>query len=272
MLFRSQGFDAIGQQQAGRLADAIEKIQQEFSPGIKKFLDEYRKDSEPLRVFMTKVGKSLIGEELPTKGSNYALVAAQDIPGKVFKSPESYKAFVDAVGGNRQIAEAEARKYFASQLEAIKTAKDAENFLRKNRTMLKETGFYNQADQYARNIAQAEKRGAAAGKVAETSADVVKKQQQLSDTLRTFESDFALAEKPAQIASVSKSFAKSLLDKGLVDQAGYRSMMGDIAKLENTIADANQFKQGVYSLIKKGLGYGVAGTAGYYGIKGVTGD
>ena len=49
-------------------------------------------------------------------------------------------------------------------------------------------------------------------------------------------------------------------------------MMSEINKLENTVADANQFKQGMWSLVRKGLGYGAAGTAGYYGIKGVTGD
>ena len=59
----AEGFDAIGQQQAGKLADAVEKIQREFSPGIEKFLTQYRKDSEPLNAFRTKLGESIVGKE-----------------------------------------------------------------------------------------------------------------------------------------------------------------------------------------------------------------
>ena len=55
----AEGYDAISQQMAGRLADRIEAIQKEFSPSIEKFLTQYKKDSEPLRVFQSKVGKAL---------------------------------------------------------------------------------------------------------------------------------------------------------------------------------------------------------------------
>ena len=49
----AEGYDAISQQMAGRLADRIEAIQKEFSPKIEKFLTQYKKDSEPLRVFQS---------------------------------------------------------------------------------------------------------------------------------------------------------------------------------------------------------------------------
>jgi hypothetical protein len=58
----AEGFDSINQIQAGKLADMVEGIQKEFSPGIAKFLEQYRKDSEPLRVFKTKLGEAIVGK------------------------------------------------------------------------------------------------------------------------------------------------------------------------------------------------------------------
>ena len=113
----------------------------EFSDGrINKFIEQYRKDSEPMRAFNTKIGRAFLDQELLGKGVNYNSVAAQDIPAKVFRSPESFEILVDALGGNRQLANAEANKYFASQLEGVTTYDRAKDFISKNRTMLKETG------------------------------------------------------------------------------------------------------------------------------------
>jgi hypothetical protein len=59
----AEGYDAINQIEAGKLADMVENIQKEFSPGITKFLDTYKKDSEPLRIFKSKLGQATIGKE-----------------------------------------------------------------------------------------------------------------------------------------------------------------------------------------------------------------
>lgn len=187
----AEGFDAINQQRAGKLADSIEKVMEEFSPGIKTFINQYRKDSEPLRNFQSKLGKSLIGEQ---KGTTIATTAAQDIPKKVFGSPEGYKNFVDAIGGDTKLAQSEAQRYFASQLEG-KTATQARKFLADNRTMLKETNSYEMAGKYVQQLEQAEKRGATAIARGETRAVTAVEQRELSNKLRIIQSDIDRADK-----------------------------------------------------------------------------
>ena len=59
----AEGYDAIGQQQAGRLADYVENIQKEFSPGFEKYLSQYKQDSIPLNDFKNRLGKAVVGKE-----------------------------------------------------------------------------------------------------------------------------------------------------------------------------------------------------------------
>ena len=187
----AEGFDAINQQRAGKLADSIEKVMEEFSPGIKTFINQYRKDSEPLRNFQSKLGKSLIGEQ---KGTTIATTAAQDIPKKVFGSPEAYKNFVDAIGGDTKLAQSEAQRYFTSQLEG-KTPVQARKFLESNRDMLKKTNSYEMVGEYVQQLEQAEKRGATAIARGETRATTAVEQRELSNKLRIIQSDIDRADK-----------------------------------------------------------------------------
>ena len=191
----AEGFDAINQQRAGKLAESIEKVMSEFSDGrIDKFIAQYRKDSEPLRVFQTKVGKALVDEQLVGKGVNYANVPAQAIPAKAFKSPDEYYALVDALGGNQQLANVQAQRYFSGQMEAIKNAKDAENFIRKNRTMLKETDSIKMAEDYAIALRNAEKRGAGVVVKGEARVKTAEEQSKLKSDLEIIQSDIARAD------------------------------------------------------------------------------
>ncbi len=189
----AEGFDAINQQKAGKLADSIERVMEEFSPGIKTFISQYRRDSEPLRAFQSKLGKSLVGEQ---KGTTIATTAAQDIPKTVFKNKENFDNFVDAIGGDRKLAQAEAQQYFASQLEG-KTAAQARKFLADNRSMLKETGSYEMAGKYVQKLEQAEKRGATALERGKTRTKTAADQRKLEGELRILQSDIDRADKIA---------------------------------------------------------------------------
>jgi len=190
----AEGFDAINQQKAGKLADAVEKAMSEFSNGkIDKFINQYRKDSDPLRAFESKLGKALIGEQ---KGTTVATVNAQNIPKQVFGSPEGFANFVDAIGGDVKLAQAEAQQYFASQLEG-KTAAQARKFLADNRTMLKETGSYEMAGKYVQQLEQSEKRGATALERGKTRTKTAADQRKLEGELRILQSDIDRADKIA---------------------------------------------------------------------------
>ena len=112
----AEGYDAIGQQQAGKLADMVEGIQKEFSPGISKFLEQYRKDSEPLRAFKTKLGKSIV----ETEDFDMARFATDPatIGSKFFKSETSVKDLINLLGDNAPQAEKIARGYVSDQLRS----------------------------------------------------------------------------------------------------------------------------------------------------------
>jgi hypothetical protein len=262
----AEGYDAISQQMAGRLADRIEAIQKEFSPKIEKFLTQYKKDSEPLRIFQTNIGKALTDVQLPGSGTNLATVAAQDIPGRVFKSRESYDALVKAFGGDRKLAEAEAKRYFASQLEGKGTAKEAENFIRQNRAMLKETNSLPMAEKYAIDLRTYETRTGAAGQVKKSEETIAKEKKQLVQDYQTFESDLSVAANdPAKITAASNNLAKKMLDHGQINQMEYRELQRQIEKVRLTVRDANQMKDQIKLFVYRALGYGALATVGGYG-------
>lgn len=126
----AEGFDAIGQQQAGKLADAVEAIQREFSPSIGKFLEQYKKDSEPLRVFKTKLGEAVVGKE-EFDMARFATDPAT-LGSKFFKSETGVKDLITLLGGDASKAEGIARGYAADRLRDA-SAKDIEKFLSDSR-------------------------------------------------------------------------------------------------------------------------------------------
>ena len=257
-----EGFNAISQQQAGELANKVEAIMKDFSPGIETFIKQYRKDSEPLRVFQTKVGKALIDEQLLGKGANYAAVPAQSIPGKVFKSKEDYAALIDALGGNKQLAQDAAQKYFVSQLEGIKDAKSVEKFVRDNRTMLKETGVYDMANRYAKTIADAEKRGARATEMGKTRAATAAEQKALQQDLVRLGTDVERARDVGEISQQATNVANRLEKAGILSIAQRDQLLREI----NQIADLQKKRELIQKVIKWGLGGGTA----YGAYSGVT--
>jgi len=262
----AEGYDAIGQQMAGQLAKRIESIMKEFSPSIEKFLTQYKKDSEPLRVFQSKVGKVLTGEQLPTPGTNFFNYAAQDLPGAVFKSRENYNALVGALGNNRQLAESLAKRFFAAQLESKGSAKEVENFIRQtnNRAMLRETNALADAERYAINLRTAEKRGEVAKQIGETELKTVKEQTQLLNDIRKFESDLVVANDPKTVVSIGDSFSKKLLDSQIIDQKAYRALQIEIDNISKTINDAAIAKQALKNSAYKAAKYGAGGTLASY--------
>lgn len=112
----AEGFDAINQIQAGKLADMVEGIQREFSPGIGVFLEKYRKDSEPLRVFKTKLGEAIVGKEEFDMG-RFATDPAT-LGSKFFKSETSVKDLINLLGDDASQAEKIARGYVSDQLRS----------------------------------------------------------------------------------------------------------------------------------------------------------
>ena len=250
----AEGFDAINQQKAGKLADSIERVMEEFSPGIKTFISQYRKDSAPLQAFQSKLGKSLVGEQ---KGTTIATTAAQDIPKAVFKNKENFDNFVDAIGGDKKLAQAEAQKYFAGQLQG-KDATQARKFIddRNTRAMLKETGSYDMANNYVRQLEQSEKRGVTALERGKTRTKTVADQRKIEGELRILQSDIDRADKitdaKEKINYINKQ-AQKLADYLPIEQRD--QFLNEVQGVVN----AEQMKQSV----KKWTGIAL-GAAGLY--------
>lgn len=108
----SEGYDAIGQQQAGRLAEYVENIQKEFSPGFAKYLEQYKKDSQPLNEFKSRLGKAVVGKE-EFDMSQFSVDAAKLGP-KVFESASTVEQLIKLAGP--QQAEQLARGFLADKL------------------------------------------------------------------------------------------------------------------------------------------------------------
>lgn len=122
----AEGFDAIGQQQAGKLADAVEAIQREFSPKIGKFLEQYKADSQPLNAFKTKLGEAIVGKEEFDMGRFATDPAA--LGEKFFKTETGIKDLINLLGGDVAKAEQIARGFISDKL-ANASGNDVQKFI-----------------------------------------------------------------------------------------------------------------------------------------------
>jgi len=247
----AEGFDAINQQMAGDLAKSIEKVMSEFSEKrIDKFINQYRKDSEPLKAFQSRLGKSFVGEQ---KGTSIATTPAESVANAVFKNKENYDNFVSAIGGDEKLAREEAQKYFASQLEG-KTPVQARKFLSDNRSMLKETGSYEMVGNYVQQLEKAEKRGAGALERGKAREPIVKEQRDLQNKLNIIQSDIARADaytNPVEKINYINNQAKKLADLLPIEQRD------KFLREVQSVVSAEQKKQKLIKWTKIALGVGV---------------
>lgn len=200
-----EGYKAIGQGFAkdmyGLLADQMKGYSKEFA----KYLNDYKRLSQPIEVYGTKIGKGLT-ETQDAAGKYYAKTAEQ-VAEDIFSSPEKFKQFVDAVGGNRQIADAAARRYFAGLAEKANTSEKVESLLRDNRALLNEIPAIRQeiTSRFLQPLKQAERRVVAAKTIETTSKEIVKDLPKLiKDT------DKALADKLKNIKGSETIFSDAV--------------------------------------------------------------
>lgn len=281
-----EGYQAIGQDLAreiyGKLSDSMKK----YSPEFSTYLENYSRLSEPLRVTGSRVGKALVDEQLHGKGANYAVVAAEDIPKRVFKNRESYGALVDALGGNKQLAEAEAKKFFVGQMEKLGgDPKKLEGFIRDNREMLRLTNSIDMAESYlARASAFARRAGAAEARSAEElarakdiealskqeSAASRKEAERLKDVSTEFskmESQMKAARTPDEIARLHDAAASRLFKEGKITQAQYDDMLAQGREVLQKVADKQQAIRSLLNLTWRSVGGGLIGAAAYGGVR-----
>ena len=169
-----EGYKAIGQGFAKDMYKSLSGQMKSYSKNFEKYLDDYKRLSQNLEAYGSRVGKG-ITQTQDAKGLYYAKTAEQ-IAKDIFSSPEKFKTFVDAVGGNRQIADAAARRYFAGLAEKATTPKAVEDLLRDNRALLNEVPAIRQelTTKYLEPLRQSERRFSAAGAIKEESTEAAK--------------------------------------------------------------------------------------------------
>jgi hypothetical protein len=109
----AEGYDAIGQQMAGRLSDLVESTQKEFAPKFASFLERYKADSQPINRFVNNLAKRVTGRE----EADFAQfkVDPASLADNVFSSKQGVSQLVETVGPEQ--AENIARSYVANTLQ-----------------------------------------------------------------------------------------------------------------------------------------------------------
>jgi hypothetical protein len=144
----AEGYDAIGQQRAGDLAESIEKIQREFSPGFGKYLEQYKADSQPLNDFKSKLGQAILGKS-ETDFGKYA-TDAFTLADKAFYSAGSVDQLTKIAGP--QAAEQLARSFIANRIKGG-SAKEISSVIQ-DRNISDWIGKFPALEQELNNLAQ----------------------------------------------------------------------------------------------------------------------
>jgi len=189
----AEGADAISQSTARKLAEGVESVQREFSPGIANALEQYKNDSIPLNAFKTKLGQMIVGKEDFDMGrfvTNPASIAKA-----VFNNETAIKDIVNLSGVNPQSIENIARNYVVNILKNA-DAKKIQSFMQTNNDWLNERTLpklFSELNTASQGLGRAETFGGARStlaqslrtearnlpKIAETSA--LKREQELTD-------------------------------------------------------------------------------------------
>lgn len=182
-----EGYKAIGQQFAGDMRDLVTQSMKKYSDDLAgkeggglfgQYLSEYKRLSDPIRVYSTKVGKGILNTE--DAGGKYFSKTGEQIANDMFSSPENYRKFVDAVGGNKQVTEAAARRFFAGLLEGKTKVADVEKVFKNYRAVLSEMPMVAEelSGRYLQQIRRAEATTKAAPEVAKRATEGVKAVEQ----------------------------------------------------------------------------------------------
>jgi hypothetical protein len=202
-----EGYKAIGQQLAKDVYGQLANQMRQFSGSFGKYLDDYKRLSQPIEVYGTKVGKGLI--ETQDAAGRYFSKTADQIANDVFKSPEATKQFLDAVGGNQEIVTAAARRYFAGKLEGAAKPEAVDKLLKDNRELLRLPGMQSvrqDIESFKANLVTSERRAGAARGIAKESEERLG--GAVTSTLEN--ADKALATRLKDIQSAKTLFSDSV--------------------------------------------------------------
>jgi cell division septum initiation protein DivIVA len=123
----AEGYDAISQQQAGKIAEKIESIMEEFSPGFLKYKEAYRDASKPINEIKTRFGRAVTDKPEGYDVGQYVRDAST-LGSAAFSSKGTVQQLIGVLG--KEQAEKIARGYVADEIRNP-TAAGIKSFLNK---------------------------------------------------------------------------------------------------------------------------------------------
>ena len=226
----AEGYNAIGQQQAGRFADLVEAVQKEFAPKFEGFLKRYKEDSEPINQFKKAIGKTV------TEKEDFNFEEFRTDPAKladrIFATRNSAADFLALSGNDTALVDRLARSYLAGKTEG-KTGEQLVKELRKYE-WLNLPAFANVRRDF---LEQARLLGKAETRVAERRAPIETQARALTleTPVRRAEEGFRnLLVGPQNIQKVQQ--AVQILSKSVEGQEVFKQAVRDTLATEPNIA------------------------------------
>lgn len=252
-----EGYAAIGQNYARDAYRTLtDQMKAYFSrPGdagvFSRYLNDYERLSEKLRVYGTKVGQGLTKTASPT--GEFVVKSGEQISKDIFSSAKNYKEFVAAVGNDRQVAEAAARRYFAGKLEGLNTPEKVEMLIKNNRELLREMPSVQKQieQQYLTPLRQAAKQQQKLGSILDglknQDAAISKKLAKIPGS-ETVVSDAVRALSAAKRGDAMRAFDEAILPKirSLEQQSGTEILSEQsLSRLRRNLSEADQISDSV---------------------------
>ena len=125
-----EGYAAISQNLAKDLYGKLSNAMRSYEPSFGSYLDRYKKLSETLETTGTKLGKALGATE--RDAASYYITDAAALPDRAFKSGESVRTLIDALGGNKEPVISAAERWFAQKAYDIGDLEKIRKFLKSN--------------------------------------------------------------------------------------------------------------------------------------------
>jgi hypothetical protein len=287
----------------GQLADASEirneilqirrglmKQAGEANPAYKEALYNYAKYSRALDPFRGKGGLKGI-QEMDQYSREYQMTQTQ-VVGKLLQGAAQGKETLGRlVQFNPEIRTA-AKQFFSKELfgKGMPSEATYANFLKKNENALRQTGLYEDFKnmQSARKAAResldvaehqtklaetqvkTERKGLSELETQKGKAErEVLKQESLKTKQAVMQKDLNYLESasPKESVTFSKGIIDDALKEGKISNQQHSDFVRQIKEIENKNLSAEEAKQKITSIVKKTLGYGVAG---YIGEKAVS--
>lgn len=280
-----EGFPALDAARMGQLGDELSAAMTAYEPRLGEYIAKYREMSAPITRALAGRGEALTDVEL-AKEEEALFSSDRTAATRYFLdgTEERARRLLDLTGGKNEALTSSIRGYFRSQLEGM-TASQAQAFAAKNQGLFRvfpELG--ERVNAVVRDKAAAETMGVEAQRRAAQAAtrltgearapqQAAKEAEALGEKYKVKLNQLT-ASTPKESLTTAESLVNDLRKDRAIDDATHQQLLREISGIRQRYGDSAEAKRTIELLMRKVLiysGYGLAGTLGYYGYKGLSG-